>query len=185
MIASNTSSLSISKIGEALGVPQPSWACTFSIRLRSCRWSKWWRARKSSAEALGVTLIAEAWGKTVVRCTTTRPASSSTAWRGRSISNLSASCRTATPVSMRSTRPCALDGFKMGPFELTDLIGHDVNTATTQSVWEQLGKPARLRPSKLQQQLVADGHLGRKSGRGTYTTAWNRWCRPSRSRDAH
>ena len=56
----------------------------------------------------------------------------------------------------------------MGPFELTDLIGHDVNTATTQSVWEQLGKPARLRPSKLQQQLVADGHLGRKSGRGAY-----------------
>ena len=60
-----------------------------------------------------------------------------------------------------------LGGFKMGPFELTNLIGHDVNTATTQSVWEQLGKPARLRPSKLQQQLVADGHLGRKSGRGT------------------
>jgi 3-hydroxyacyl-CoA dehydrogenase len=61
-----------------------------------------------------------------------------------------------------------LGSFKMGPFELTDLIGHDVNAATTQSVWEQLGKPARLRPSKIQTQLVKDGKLGRKTGRGCY-----------------
>jgi 3-hydroxybutyryl-CoA dehydrogenase len=61
-----------------------------------------------------------------------------------------------------------LGGFRMGPFELTDLIGHDINSATTHNVWEQLGKPARLRPSKIQTQMVKDGHLGHKTKRGTY-----------------
>ena len=61
-----------------------------------------------------------------------------------------------------------IGGFRMGPLELTDLIGQDVNTATTRSVWEQLGKPPLLQPSTMQEQLVADGHLGRKTGRGVY-----------------
>lgn len=56
----------------------------------------------------------------------------------------------------------------MGPLELTDLIGQDVNTATTRSVWTALDRPALLHPSRIQEQLVADGHLGRKAGRGVY-----------------
>jgi 3-hydroxybutyryl-CoA dehydrogenase len=56
----------------------------------------------------------------------------------------------------------------MGPLELTDLIGQDVNAATTRSVWEQLGKPPLLKPSPLQEQLVREGHLGRKTERGVY-----------------
>jgi len=59
-------------------------------------------------------------------------------------------------------------GFRMGPLELTDLIGQDVNTATTRSVWERLGRPPLLAPSRLQEQLVAAGHLGRKTGLGVY-----------------
>jgi len=59
-------------------------------------------------------------------------------------------------------------GFRMGPFELTDLIGQDVNTATTRSVWVQLGKPPLLAPSALQESLVEQGHLGRKTQRGVY-----------------
>ena len=62
-----------------------------------------------------------------------------------------------------------LGGFRMGPLELTDLIGQDVNTATSRSVWEALDCPALLQPSDLQEQLVADGHLGRKTGRGVYS----------------
>jgi 3-hydroxybutyryl-CoA dehydrogenase len=62
-----------------------------------------------------------------------------------------------------------LGGFRMGPLELTDLIGQDVNTATTRSVWEALDHPPLLHPSRLQEQLVAQGHLGRKTGRGVYS----------------
>jgi 3-hydroxybutyryl-CoA dehydrogenase len=62
----------------------------------------------------------------------------------------------------------SLGGFRMGPLELTDFIGQDINTATTRSVWEQLNRPVLLRPSQLQEKLVADGDLGRKTGRGVY-----------------
>jgi 3-hydroxybutyryl-CoA dehydrogenase len=59
-------------------------------------------------------------------------------------------------------------GFKMGPFKLMDLIGNDVNYAVSNSVYEQLGKPERLRPSPIQQQKVQKGELGKKSGKGYY-----------------
>ena len=59
-------------------------------------------------------------------------------------------------------------GFPMGPFELMDLIGVDVNLAAARGVWAGLGHPTRLRPSPIQERLVAAGHLGRKSGQGFY-----------------
>jgi 3-hydroxybutyryl-CoA dehydrogenase len=59
-------------------------------------------------------------------------------------------------------------GFKMGPFRLMDLIGNDINFAVSCSVYEQLGKPTRLQPSYIQQQLVAQGKWGKKSGCGYY-----------------
>lgn len=62
-------------------------------------------------------------------------------------------------------------GFKMGPFELMDLVGLDVNLAVSTSVWEQTGKPARFEPHDIQRRLVGEGHLGRKSGRGFYSYA--------------
>lgn len=171
VIASNTSSLSISKLGEALGPgaaqrvvglhffnPAPLMALAEVIA----------GAKSDPAAIKRVTLIAEAWGKTVVRCSDTP---------GFIVN------RVARPYYLESFRIVEdgyaavdeidkamrdLGGFKMGPFQLTDLIGHDVNGATTQSVWEQLGKPARLRPSRVQMQLVKDGHLGLKTKRGTY-----------------
>ena len=59
-------------------------------------------------------------------------------------------------------------GFKMGPFKLMDLIGMDINYSVSQIVWEALGKPERLKPSVLQQQKVEAGELGRKTGKGFY-----------------
>ncbi len=59
-------------------------------------------------------------------------------------------------------------GFKMGPFKLMDLIGNDVNYAVSQSIYEALGKPARLQPSILQKEKVDKGELGKKTGRGFY-----------------
>ena len=59
-------------------------------------------------------------------------------------------------------------GFKMGPFKLMDLIGNDINYAVSCSVYEQLGKPERLKPSGIQKEKVEKGELGKKTGRGYY-----------------
>lgn len=62
----------------------------------------------------------------------------------------------------------SVGGFKMGPFELLDLIGLDVNLSVTKSVWTDFGEPARFAPNAIQEKLVEAGHLGRKTGRGFY-----------------
>lgn len=59
-------------------------------------------------------------------------------------------------------------GFKMGPFKLMDLIGNDINYAVSCSVYEQLNKPERLKPSYLQKEKVEKGELGKKTGKGYY-----------------
>jgi 3-hydroxybutyryl-CoA dehydrogenase len=59
-------------------------------------------------------------------------------------------------------------GFRMGPCELMDLIGHDTNFAVTQSVFEANFHDKRYAPSLVQRELVDGGLLGRKSGRGFY-----------------
>ena len=61
-----------------------------------------------------------------------------------------------------------LGGFKMGPFELMDFIGHDVNYKVTESVFEAFYYDPRFKPSFTQKRLVEAGFLGRKSGRGFY-----------------
>jgi 3-hydroxybutyryl-CoA dehydrogenase len=59
-------------------------------------------------------------------------------------------------------------GFKMGPFELMDLIGIDINYSVTCSVWEAYNKEPRFAPHKLQKQMVDEKRFGRKSKRGFY-----------------
>jgi 3-hydroxybutyryl-CoA dehydrogenase len=60
-------------------------------------------------------------------------------------------------------------GLRMGPFELMDLIGIDVNFAVARSFWEQSFGEPRWRPSPIHERMVASGRLGRKTGRGFYT----------------
>ncbi len=59
-------------------------------------------------------------------------------------------------------------GFKMGPFELMDLIGIDINFAVTSSLYQSFFQDSKFRPSRIQQQKVLAGHLGRKTGKGFY-----------------
>ncbi|MFY0683656.1 MAG: 3-hydroxybutyryl-CoA dehydrogenase [Balneola sp.] len=61
-----------------------------------------------------------------------------------------------------------LGGFRMGPFELMDLIGHDVNYEVTSSVFKEFYYDPRFKPSFTQKRLVEAGWLGRKSGKGFY-----------------
>ena len=59
-------------------------------------------------------------------------------------------------------------GFKLGPFKLMDLIGNDINYTVSCSVYEQLRRPERLRPSFIQKEKVEKGELGQKTGKGYY-----------------
>jgi 3-hydroxybutyryl-CoA dehydrogenase len=59
-------------------------------------------------------------------------------------------------------------GFKMGAFELMDLIGVDVNFSVTQSIFESFHHDSKFRPSRIQQQKVVAGHHGKKSCKGFY-----------------
>lgn len=64
-----------------------------------------------------------------------------------------------------------LGGFRMGPFELMDYIGHDVNYVVTETVWQSFFFDPRYQPSFSQKRLLEAGWLGRKSGRGFYNYA--------------
>lgn len=112
---------------------------------------------------------AAAWGKTPVRCADTPGF----------IVNRVARPYYAEALRLyeeRAADPATIDavlresgGFRMGPFELTDLIGQDVNEAVTRSVWESFFQDAKFTPSLAQRRLVESGGLGRKSGRGWFS----------------
>jgi len=169
IIATNTSSLSVSELGERLGEAQRTVGMHFFNPAPLMKLVEVIAGRGTDSKAVDRTAsIAAAWGKKVARAADVP---------GFIVNHV------ARPYYLEAFRiiedgyaaPNAIDrtmkeigGFRMGPFELTDLIGHDVNTETTRQVWEAVGKPALLHPSAMQQQLVAHGSLGRKSGRGVY-----------------
>jgi len=169
IIATNTSSLSVGAIGDAIGEPTRTVGMHFFNPAPLMKLVEVVAGEKTAPSIVDSTArIAEDWGKKVA-CAADVP--------GFIVNHV------ARPYYLEAFRimedglagPDAIDaamrtlgGFRMGPLELTDLIGQDVNTATTRSVWEQLDHPPLLAPSALQERLVAEGHLGRKSGRGVY-----------------
>lgn len=114
---------------------------------------------------------AAAWGKTPVHAKSTpgfivnRVARPFYAEGLRLLHEGAADCATIDAVVREA------GGFRMGPFELMDMIGHDVNFAVTRSVWNAFYNDQRFLPSLIQQELVDAGFLGRKTGRGFYSYA--------------
>jgi 3-hydroxybutyryl-CoA dehydrogenase len=127
--------------------------------------------RTAKAYVEHATALMEAWGKTPVRCSSTpgfivnRVARPFYGEAQRIVESGVADAATVDWILREK------GGFPMGPLELTDFIGQDVNLAVGTSVWEQTGHDERYAPTAFQRDLVAAGRLGRKSGRGVYAYA--------------
>jgi 3-hydroxybutyryl-CoA dehydrogenase len=169
IIATNTSSFSVGEIGERIGAAEHTCGMHFFNPAPVMRLVEIIAGpRTDPAVADRAAAIAVEWGKTVARAAdvpgfivnhVARP------YYLEAFRILEEGWADAAEIDAAMRR---LGRFRMGPLELTDLIGQDVNAATTRSVWERLDRPPLLRPSPLQERLVAEGQVGRKSGRGVY-----------------
>ncbi|MEV6997313.1 3-hydroxyacyl-CoA dehydrogenase [Streptomyces sp. NPDC093982] len=172
LLATNTSSLSVTAIGGALDNPGRFVGLHFfnpAPLLPLVEVVSGFATDVTSATRAYET--ARAWGKTPVACADTpgfivnriaRPfyAEAFAVYEAQG----------ADPATIDAVlRECG--GFRMGAFELTDLIGQDVNESVTHSVWQSFFQDVRFTPSLAQQRLVESGRLGRKSGHGWYDYA--------------
>ncbi len=169
IIATNTSSLSVTELGDACGCADRVVGMHFFNPAPIMPLVEVIKGSKSSDAAIQrAMLIAEAWGKTVVQVADTPGFIVNRVARPYYLESWRIVEDHIATVDVIDETMQKLGEFKMGPFMLTDLIGQDVIVATTRSVWERLDKPSRLSPSQLQESLVAKEHLGKKTGCGAY-----------------
>ncbi|MDQ2756290.1 MAG: 3-hydroxyacyl-CoA dehydrogenase NAD-binding domain-containing protein [Actinomycetota bacterium] len=171
VLASNTSSIDVDAIADAVAEPERVIGLHFFNPAPAMALVEVVAGRRSAEAylAFGCDLV-RGWGKTPVRCASTP---------GFIVNRVArpfygeAQRLLADEVADAATIDAALReaGFRLGPLELTDLIGQDVNLAVGTSVWEQTDRDPRYAPTAGQQQLVAEGRLGRKSGQGIYSYA--------------
>jgi 3-hydroxybutyryl-CoA dehydrogenase len=170
VLATNTSSLRVAEIAVGVAHPERVVGLHFFNPPVLMKLVEVVAAERSSERALAATTaVADQMGRTPIR------AKDSPGF----VAN-----RLARPFSLESLRTLAdgvadvptIDrivrlggGFRMGPFELLDLIGLDVNLTIARSFFTRGGEPERWRPSPIQERLVAEGKLGRKSGEGYYS----------------
>ncbi|MFJ3440423.1 3-hydroxyacyl-CoA dehydrogenase [Streptomyces sp. NPDC086081] len=169
LLATNTSSLSVTAIGGALRVPGRFVGLHFFNPAPLLP-----LVEVVSGFATDVTYAtrayetARAWGKTPVACADTP---------GFIVNRIARPfyAEAFAVYEAQGADPATIDavlresgGFRMGAFELTDLIGQDVNESVTRSVWESFFHDVRFTPSLAQRRLVESGRLGRKTGHGWY-----------------
>ncbi|NKI41059.1 3-hydroxyacyl-CoA dehydrogenase [Streptomyces physcomitrii] len=169
LLATNTSSLSVTAIGGALRQPGRFVGLHFfnpAPLLPLVEVVSGFATDVTSATRAYE--LARAWGKTPVACADTpgfivnriaRPfyAEAFAVYEGQG----------ADPATIDAVLRES-GGFRMGAFELTDLIGQDVNESVTRSVWHSFFHDVKFTPSLAQQRLVESGRLGRKTGQGWY-----------------
>ncbi|MBN3799819.1 3-hydroxyacyl-CoA dehydrogenase NAD-binding domain-containing protein, partial [Burkholderia sp. Ac-20392] len=172
LLATNTSSISITSIAAGLRVPQRVAGLHFFNPAPLMALVEVVSGLATAPEVAQVLYVtAAAWGKRPVMAKSTpgfivnRVARPYYAEALRVLNE-----QGGTPASIDAVMREA-GGFRMGPFELMDLIGHDVNFAVTESVFRAYFNDPRYTPSLIQQELVNAGFLGRKSGRGFYSYA--------------
>ena len=171
ILATNTSSLDITAVATGTPHPERVLGLHFFNPPPVMRLVEVVHGADTSDEVLtAATDLMVAWGKSPVRCTSTpgfivnrvaRP------FYGEAQRMLMAGVADAATLDEALRRA----GFRMGPLELTDFIGQDVNLAVGTSVWEQTDRDPRYEPAQVQRDLVAAGRLGRKAGEGVYRYA--------------
>lgn len=169
ILASNTSSLSIASIASACKKPERFIGIHFFNPANIMPLVEIIPAIQTddAITKQSVDLI-KSWGKTVVLCKDTpgfivnRVARS---FYGEAIRMMEEGIADMATIDWAMKE---IGGFKMGPFELMDFIGHDVNYKVTETVWEQFFYDARFKPSLTQKRLYEAKRFGKKSGIGFY-----------------
>jgi len=169
ILASNTSSISITRLGAGMARPERLVGMHFFNPAPVMALVEVVKGLASDPQVVDCVLAtAAAWGKQPVLARSTpgfivnRVARPFYAESLRLLQEGVADCASLDALLREA------GGFAMGAFELTDLIGHDVNYAVTCSVFDAYYQDMRFQPSQIQKELVDAGHFGRKSGRGFY-----------------
>lgn len=169
LFGTNTSSISVTAIGAALKRPERLAGLHFfnpAPLMALVEIVSGLATDPAVAETLFAT--AAAWGKTPVHAKSTPGFIVNRVARPYYAEALRLAQEGATDYATLDAVMREAGGFRMGPFELMDMIGHDVNFAVTNSVWRAFYNDQRFLPSLIQQELVDAGFYGRKSGRGFY-----------------
>jgi 3-hydroxybutyryl-CoA dehydrogenase len=180
ILATNTSSISVTAIARDLKRPAQCAGMHFfnpAPVMKLVEIVSGLATAKPVADALFE--LAQSWGKTAVHARSTP---------GFIVNRIARPfyAEALALLHEKRAKPAAIDaclrgaGFKMGPCELMDFIGHDVNFAVTQSVFAANFFDRRYAPNPVQQELVDAGRLGRKTGQGFYTYNERQERKPSR-----
>ena len=168
IFASNTSSLSVSRIAEGLPHPNRVAGLHFFNPAPLMKLVEVVKAEQTSEEVIHqLVQLTKILGKQPVVCTDAPGFIVNRVARPYYIESLRL-VEEGLADFATVDRILEASGFKMGPFKLMDLIGNDVNYAVSCSVFEQLDQPERLKPSYLQKEKLDAGELGRKTGKGYY-----------------
>jgi 3-hydroxybutyryl-CoA dehydrogenase len=168
ILATNTSALSVSGIAESVTRPERVVGLHFFnpapvlplVEVVAGRASAAWAVERAAA-------IVEGWGKAAIRVADAPGFIVNRVNRPFTLEPLRLLRAGASTIEAIDAAIVG-SGFPMGPFALMDLIGIDVNLAAARGLFEASGRPPRFRPSPIQEELVAAGKLGRKSGEGFY-----------------
>lgn len=168
IFASNTSSLSISKIQEGILNPERVAGLHFFNPAQVMKLVEVVKGNSTSGETINkLNEFAISLGKNPVGCTDSpgfivnRVARHFYLESMHIVENGEATMEEVDEILEAS-------GFKMGPFKLMDMIGMDINLAVSESLYEAFDKEIRFKPSQIQIDKVKNGELGRKTGKGFY-----------------
>jgi 3-hydroxybutyryl-CoA dehydrogenase len=168
ILASNTSSLSLDALAEKIPGPERFAGMHFFNPAPLMKLIEVVRTKYTSESTIDIiTQLARSMGKTPVLCTDAPGFIVNHVARPYYLEALRLLEQELSDIGTIDALMEAT-GFKMGPFRLMDLIGNDINYAVSESVYEALGRPERLKPSSIQRQKLAEGSLGRKTGKGYY-----------------